>query len=208
MVYLIFTILKKLSRLPQFLGKTNLMYGGYKHSCFTLPEIYGSLPQLAGNQRRSTEGSHNLRETSGDVRKSRATCRKVPENGGSPAQLCGKPTAVAGSLAQLAGNKMQLQEITNKYVYDKMQLQEVSHNLQETNCNCRKSPATCGKQNAVFHRLFGNRNGKLVFLLLDVYRFAFPETQFIKPFPSEPDFRDDDEVMAALLVTSVDFNFS
>lgn len=56
--------------------------------------------------------------------------------------------------------------------------------------------------------LFGKRNGKLVFLLPDLYRFAFPETQRIKPFPSEPDFRDGDEVMAALLVTSVDFNFS
>jgi hypothetical protein len=103
---------------------------------------------------------------------------------------------------------MQLQEVTNRCVDDQMQLQEVSHNLQETKCNCRKSPATCGKPNAVFHVLFGNRNGKLVFLLLDVYRFAFPETQFIKPFPSKPDFRDGDEVMAALLVTSVDFNFS
>ena len=56
--------------------------------------------------------------------------------------------------------------------------------------------------------LFGKRNGEFVFLLLDVYCFAFPETQLIKPFPSKPDFRDGDEVMAALLVTSVDFNFS
>lgn len=54
---------------------------------------------------------------------------------------------------------MRLQEVTNKYVYDKMQLQEVSHNLQETKCNCRrlqtllfytsgdvrKSPTICGK---------------------------------------------------------------
>lgn len=59
-----------------------------------------------------------------------------------------------------------------------------------------------------FYMLFGNRNGKLVFLLPDVYRFAFPETQRIKPFPSKPDFRYGDEVMAALLVTSVNFNFS
>lgn len=59
-----------------------------------------------------------------------------------------------------------------------------------------------------FYMLFGNLNGKLVFLLPDVYRFAFPETQFIKPFSPKPDFWDGDEVMAALLVTSVNFNFS
>lgn len=91
-----------------------------------------------------------------------------------------------------------------------------------TECSCRKSPTTCRKPNAIAGSLpqlagnkmqflmvlFGKRNGKLVFLLLDVYCFAFPETQRIKPFPSKPDFRDGDEVMAALLVTSVDFNFS
>ncbi|AZA88110.1 hypothetical protein EG349_15560 [Chryseobacterium shandongense] len=59
-----------------------------------------------------------MRETSGGVRKSRASCRKALENGGSPAQLCGKPTAIAGSLPQLAGNKMQLQEVTNRCVDD------------------------------------------------------------------------------------------
>ncbi|MFN4364767.1 hypothetical protein [Chryseobacterium hispalense] len=62
---------------------------------------------------------------------------------------------------------MQLQEVTNKYVYDQMQLQEVSHNLQETKCNCRrlqtllfytsgdlrKSPTTCGKPTEEYGRL-------------------------------------------------------
>lgn len=171
--------------------------------------------------RRSTEVSNSLQETNGGLRKFPTTCRKAPEVYGSPAQLagtsgerrkscttCGKPTAIAGSLPQSAGNKMQLQEVTNKSVYDQMQLQEVSHNLQETKCNCRKSPAVCGKPNAVFNRLFGNRNGKLVFLLPDVYRFAFPETQRIKPFPSKPDFRDGDEVVRTFLVPGVNFNFS
>jgi len=103
---------------------------------------------------------------------------------------------------------MQLQEVTNKSVYDKMQLQEVLRNLQETKCNCRKSPATCGKPNAVFNMLFGNRNGKLVFLFPDVYRFSFSETQRIKPFSFEPDFRDGDQTVGTFLVSGVDFNFS
>lgn len=115
--------------------------------------------------RRSTEVSNNLRETSGDVRKSRATCRK--------------PTEMYGSLPQLAGNERRSTG--------------VSRSLWETQCS--------------FQGLFGNRNGKLVFLLLDVYGFSFSETQRIKPFSLKPDFRDGDHLTVAFLVSGVNFNF-
>ena len=109
--------------------------GGYKHSCFTLPEISGRLPQPAGNQRRSPEVSHNLRETSGGVRKSRATCRKAPENG--------------GSLAQLAGNQLQLQEVSRSLQETTCICRKLQTGVFMTKCSCRRSCATCRKPNAI-----------------------------------------------------------
>ncbi len=64
---------------PTTCGKRNAVYGGYKHSCFTLPEMYGSLAQLAGNLRRTTDVLHKLWVTNGDVRRSCAICGKDPE---------------------------------------------------------------------------------------------------------------------------------
>ncbi len=137
---------------PTTCRKPNAIAGGYKHSCFTLPEMYGSLQQSAGNLRRCTEVPRSLQETNGDVRKSPTTC---------------------GNQRRSTG---------------------VSRSLWETQCS--------------FQGLFGNRNGELVFLLLDVYGFSFSETQRIKPFSLKPDFRDGDHLAVAFLVSCVNFNFS
>ncbi|WP_312901864.1 hypothetical protein [Chryseobacterium taichungense] len=59
------------------------------------------------NFRRNTEVSRNLQETSGEVRKSYATCGKPNAVAGGYKHFCFTLPANDGRFTQLAGNQMQ-----------------------------------------------------------------------------------------------------
>jgi len=157
-----------------------------KQGCFTFPEYSRGLAQLAGNQTRSQEITNkvvlNFRSTPEvlrNLRESKYGCRRLQTRlfyiSGvlrKSCATCGKPNTVAGDYKQ----------------------------------GCFTFPANAGSlaQSAgnEMHfqiMLVRNSNGEFLFLLLDVYSFSFSETQFIKPFSSEANFRNDDELIAAFL---------
>lgn len=126
------------------------------------------------------EVSHNLQETKCNCRRLQTLLFYTSGDLRKCKTICGKPPEMYGSLPQLAGNQRRSTEVLR--------------NLWETQCS--------------FQGLFGNRNGELVFLLLDVHGFSFSETQRIKPFSLKPDFRDGDHLTVAFLVSCMNFNFS
>ena len=110
----------------------------------TTTKVLHNLPGTKCNCRRLPTGvfiikcncrrlQTHLFQTTGERRRSCATCREPNAIAGGYQHTCFKPTENGGGLAQLAGNKMQFQEVTSTIVLNFLTTAEVFFNSKQKN---------------------------------------------------------------------------